>query len=770
MKKFALLVFLLPSVICARGQNRVTADQLEQRIAQDSGRADKDLAHRLENVQLTQRLSTSRLQKLESTLPGPESRTALLAVTDLAEFLDPPAGEISSDAPPTATEQQQILSRALAEDPAGGPLPDFDATAEITRFRNVKFIGADPADPDCRLCVQSLDAQRINPMAVVVPVPLEVSGGTDRIAVRQGRLIVTHPRHAWAPGGAISAGADDWEGLYSVRSNLLHDLRSVQPKWVRWEKGPSGNLAVFEFSIAEVNAHLLVHTVIDPQVTYPTWGNFTGNCGYRAEIAVNPATGALHRFRISAALNSHIPVTRADVAVEFATANVEGKSFLAPLRAITVGVSRTLLVGGSMHSNADIRPVMHLIDVEFRDYRIGLSNAVAAGDRGFLAAAMQVKRERVTIDQLEKLLGEVRDHTDTDIADRLGRLELAQRLTPERYDRLRHLLPGNLSADALRALYDLSAFADLPPIDVAIGRTPDAKQQGDILRSAVQFVAGVTHKMPDLFATRQLARFEDLQVVRGIVQPPSTEVKPLVMVDQSSGTVQFREGREVVETELKGVRQPSTEMGLDTWGTFGPILEMVMRDVLNSKVGWSHWEHGPAGALAVLRYAVSQDTSHYAVRFCCYLAEDGSASSFAAKPGYHGELAIDPASGAILRLVLMADLKPGAAQPDEQSRNPVLRSDVLMEYGEVNIRGKKYICPKRSVSAMTSWTLGSQGPVKENMSKAEGAKAAKKALALMEFSRVNAINEALFVDYHVFRSEMRIVSEPGNSPPDAKKQ
>jgi hypothetical protein len=46
------------------------------------------------------------------------------------------------------------------------------------------------------------------------------------------------------------------------------------------------------------------------------------------------------------------------------------------------------------------------------------------------------------------------------------------------------------------------------------------------------------------------------------------------------------------------------------------------------------------------------------------------------------------------------------------------------------------------------------------MSKADGAKAAKKALALMEFSRVNAINEALFRDYHVFRSEIRIVSDP----------
>jgi hypothetical protein len=72
----------------------------------------------------------------------------------------------------------------------------------------------------------------------------------------------------------------------------------------------------------------------------------------------------------------------------------------------------------------------------------------------------------------------------------------------------------------------------------------------------------------------------------------------------------------------------------------------------------------------------------------------------------------------------------------------------------------------RSVSVMTTWTLGAQGPLKKPLSKAEGLKAAKEALALMEFSRVNAVNEAVFRDYHVFRSEVRMVSDPGDAPPN----
>lgn len=240
------------------------------------------------------------------------------------------------------------------------------------------------------------------------------------------------------------------------------------------------------------------------------------------------------------------------------------------------------------------------------------------------------------------------------------------------------------------------------------------------------------------------------------------------MVDQSIGTAHFREGREVVVAASKGSGAKSMGMGLDTWGTFGPMLEIVMSDVLNAKIGWSHWEQGPSGRMAVFRYAVPKAASHYNVRFCCYLADDGLPSSFAAAPGYHGELAIDPDTGAILRLVLKADLKLDVAQQPEQDRNPVLRSEVLVEYGRVDIGGKQYVCPLRTVSVMTSWTLGGQGPIKRPTSKSEGARAAKKALALMEFSRVNAVNEAAFRDYHVFRSEIRIVSDPGEPEPPPK--
>ena len=359
---------------------------------------------------------------------------------------------------------------------------------------------------------------------------------------------------------------------------------------------------------------------------------------------------------------------------------------------------------------------------------------------------------------------------DRDTAQRLEKLDVTQRLTPERSKRVREMLPGKASGEALQALCDLAEFDDLPAVDLGEGAAPDAATRGKILLDAVDFVVRTTHRMPDLLATRQLSQFEDLQVVHGAPQPVMGEVTPLRLIGNSADPVHFRAGREVVEAPAKYAYGKKQASGLDTWGTFGPVLEIVMADALKAKIGWSHWEKGPQGRLAVFRYAVPEAASHYDVRFCCYLGEDGLPSSYSATPGYHGELAIDPETGAVLRLVLKADVRSDAAGASEKEKIPLLRSDVLVEYGPVDIAGKQYITPQRAVSVMTSWTLGGQGPLKKPMSKAEGKKAALKALALMEFSRVNAVNETLFRDYHVFRSEVKLVADPADAGAAAPKQ
>jgi hypothetical protein len=72
---------------------------------------------------------------------------------------------------------------------------------------------------------------------------------------------------------------------------------------------------------------------------------------------------------------------------------------------------------------------------------------------------------------------------------------------------------------------------------------------------------------------------------------------------------------------------------------------------------------------------------------------DGRNGSFfseeCALPPFHGEFAIDPKTGAILRLTMQAALDP---------RLPLDESSVVVEYGPVVIGGTTYIYSLRSVS------------------------------------------------------------------------
>ena len=144
-----------------------------------------------------------------------------------------------------------------------------------------------------------------------------------------------------------------------------------------------------------------------------------------------------------------------------------------------------------------------------------------------------------------------------------------------------------------------------------------------------------------------------------------------------TATVYFRSGNEVVHEE--GAEQH----GLVTRGTFGPILSIPMLDAVHrAPMEWSRWEDRPNGLLAVFRFDVPLAQSHYSI-------SGAGEYGMVGPTGYHGEIAIDPGSGTILRLVLEADPPLGSL---------TVRADVMVEYGSVEIGGETYTCPVRSVS------------------------------------------------------------------------
>jgi hypothetical protein len=106
-------------------------------------------------------------------------------------------------------------------------------------------------------------------------------------------------------------------------------------------------------------------------------------------------------------------------------------------------------------------------------------------------------------------------------------------------------------------------------------------------------------------------------------------------------------------------------------------------------------------------------------------------------PAYHGEVAIDPASGVIGRMTLLATTS-GVRFFRESS--------MLVEYGSIEIGGVAYVCPVHAVAMIRYF---------------DTFEYANTAHTPVPFA--SSINDVLFTNYHLFRSQSHFV--PGAIAP-----
>jgi VWFA-related protein len=365
--------------------------------------------------------------------------------------------------------------------------------------------------------------------------------------------------------------------------------------------------------------------------------------------------------------------------------------------------------------------------------------------------------QRVSVEQLERILAEAQNTPDNELAAKLSDLRLTERLTSARLARWKASLAGQKSQRALLGLADQSAFLEPPSSDIPQPSQPDMAEQRRIMGLAANYVSKAIPQLPRIFATRTTVHFEDSP--KASADAASADSGDLHAIRISRANVLYREGEEVVEAGPVKVEKSNTpEQGLKTWGAFGPILALVLLDAAQNKLAWSHWEQGTNGPAAVFSYAVPTDKSHYEVRYCCTLSAYGlETDPFQQMSAYHGEMAIDPATGIIQRLTLEADLDSSA---------PISRAAIAVEYAPVEMGGMTYICPANSISISVARTLRSAQ---------DGT-----ALPIMGPPQM-LLNHMVFEQYHLFRSESRVLSAdeeraagvapdatlPSTNPPDA---
>jgi hypothetical protein len=317
-------------------------------------------------------------------------------------------------------------------------------------------------------------------------------------------------------------------------------------------------------------------------------------------------------------------------------------------------------------------------------------------------------------------------------------LRLTERLSSANLTLLKAVLPGVRARNALVALADASVFLDPPAAEISGAPAPEPTEERQISSLMVNYLARTVPKLPNFYATRTTAHYDDTAEDPNVQVAPGDSAGPLHWAGVSSATVVYNDGKEVADPgPLKRKQENPEATGLVTVGTFGPIQATVIGDGARSQMAFSRWEQGIDGLVAVFRVAVPMGKSHYRVVY----RRPSQTQAMEQPVAYHGDISVDPATGIILRVTIKADFEPGVE---------VMRADVMVEYGPVDIGAKSYICPVRSVS-LFQWC-----------GKVEPRNAFAPAIRLdVEITR---LNDVTFSSYHMFRAEVRVLKEDDSAP------
>jgi VWFA-related protein len=270
--------------------------------------------------------------------------------------------------------------------------------------------------------------------------------------------------------------------------------------------------------------------------------------------------------------------------------------------------------------------------------------------------------------------------SDEEIARDVGRIEMRERLTESALDALRGQGIGPKTAGVLELLKDDSEFLESGDASRGNPPAPPSADLDSILARARDYAARYVGALPDVVCTRVVRRFDNRPTLK---VNEWLRLGALHQEDTIDDQVSFEAGREVDGQPLAG---------LSDWGEFGGVLSSILSPDVRAEMQWDRWETVAGQRLAVFRYSVDADHSQHTVVWCCdsnYRRE--------IKPGYKGELFIEPVSGGIVRVTRQAILPP---------QFPTQRADTLVEYGPVDIGGRSYLCPTKSVTA-SLWRVGS---------------------------------------------------------------
>jgi hypothetical protein len=366
----------------------------------------------------------------------------------------------------------------------------------------------------------------------------------------------------------------------------------------------------------------------------------------------------------------------------------------------------------------------------------------------------------VTPDQVDQLLLYAHGKPDAKVAGQLFDLELVKRAGSARLARWQAEVPGPKSRQALIALADASVFLPLPPNEILSTPAPDSAARESMLALTRKYVTDTIPELPNFFATRDTTLFTDEPEKINSITLVNLRYQQMHLAGFSSDKVYYRGGKEVV-VAIRDKQVSISGDALNTQGVFAETVKLVLADVLPGGIVWSHWEGGVKAPVAVFSYAVQLKRSHYAVK----IPDDPGRTPL--KVAYHGEIAINPADGTILRLTAVAKLS---------GNSPLSKANFMVKYGPVKIGGVSYICPVKSVSLTIERTANTapnspmnadNWPNAQNANTGPNLQGGYRSDSAEAGPPVTKVNDVHFIDYHRFRTDTRILTGNDGGPETA---
>jgi hypothetical protein len=367
MRTSAFVLALFGIALPAFALKSITVAELQQTLLADRGKPDADVAQQLSDFELTERLSTTTLTRLESNSPGTRTSQELKILADQSAFLSLPAAEIPPIPAPDVAAQRKMmglvvnyLSKTIRQ------LPNFYATRVTTHFEETPQTqtewGAIPYRP----------LHETNTFNVTV-------------LYRDGQEVVDAGKDKPAASKQQGKGLSDWGVFGPILSTVFLDAAKSNLSWSHWEQTPTGTQAVFHYAVPLENSHYRVNycCVLNP-------GGDPGDpmkpfdriVGYRGEIAVDPHEGSILRLTIEADLRPTDPISRAALMVEYGPVEIGGQRYICATR--SVALSTALLVGRVLDDGQVTPgpPQKLLNDVAFEQYHLFRSDTrILTGDQ-----------------------------------------------------------------------------------------------------------------------------------------------------------------------------------------------------------------------------------------------------------------------------------------------------------------------------------------------------------------------------------------------------